>query len=93
MNRRLLLLALLFCGMAGIDEGEASRRSSRPRRGAKRRSRSRRPRSGSSIAAFSGASYYPNCTAARADGAAPIRAGEAGYSRRLDRDGDGIACE
>jgi len=37
--------------------------------------------------------YYENCTAVRAAGAAPIRAGDPGYSRKLDRDGDGIACE
>lgn len=37
--------------------------------------------------------YYPNCTAARAAGAAPIRAGEPGYRAGLDRDGDGVACE
>lgn len=40
-----------------------------------------------------GSSYYANCSAARAAGAAPIRVGEPGYSRKLDRDGDGIACE
>ncbi|HNP56644.1 MAG TPA: excalibur calcium-binding domain-containing protein [Gordonia sp. (in: high G+C Gram-positive bacteria)] len=37
--------------------------------------------------------YYKNCTEARKDGAAPIREGEDGYSSKLDRDGDGIACE
>lgn len=37
--------------------------------------------------------YYANCSAARAAGAAPIRAGEPGYRPALDRDGDGIACE
>lgn len=37
--------------------------------------------------------YYANCKEARAAGAAPIRVGEPGYSRKLDRDGDGIACE
>ncbi|TWS18913.1 DUF1524 domain-containing protein [Tsukamurella asaccharolytica] len=36
---------------------------------------------------------YSNCAAARAAGAAPIYAGQPGYSRKLDRDGDGIACE
>ncbi|MEN2786065.1 excalibur calcium-binding domain-containing protein [Sphingomonas qilianensis] len=36
---------------------------------------------------------YPNCSAVRAAGVAPIRAGQNGYSRRLDRDGDGVACE
>lgn len=40
-----------------------------------------------------GVAYYPNCDAARAAGAAPIYAGEPGYSRKLDRDGDGVACE
>lgn len=36
---------------------------------------------------------YANCTEVRAADADPIRAGDAGYSRSLDRDGDGIACE
>ncbi|MEV0214392.1 excalibur calcium-binding domain-containing protein [Micromonospora sp. NPDC050695] len=36
---------------------------------------------------------YANCTAVRAAGAAPIRKGDPGYSRKLDRDGDGVGCE
>lgn len=36
---------------------------------------------------------YVNCTEARAAGAAPVRAGDPGYSRKLDRDGDGVGCE
>ena len=36
---------------------------------------------------------YANCAAARAAGAAPLYAGQPGYSSRLDRDGDGVACE
>lgn len=36
---------------------------------------------------------YSNCAEARADGAAPLHRGEPGYSRKLDRDGDGTACE
>ncbi|MFY1703019.1 excalibur calcium-binding domain-containing protein [Micromonospora sp. WMMA1923] len=40
-----------------------------------------------------GGVHYANCTAVRAAGKAPIRRGDPGYSRRLDRDGDGIACE
>jgi hypothetical protein len=39
------------------------------------------------------AAYYANCSAVKAAGAAPIHAGQPGYSRSLDRDGDGIACE
>jgi hypothetical protein len=36
---------------------------------------------------------YANCDAVRAAGAAPIYAGQPGYSSRLDRDGDGVGCE
>jgi outer membrane biosynthesis protein TonB len=36
---------------------------------------------------------YANCAAVRAAGADPIRAGDPGYSRKLDRDGDGVGCE
>ena len=41
----------------------------------------------------SGAAYFANCTAARAAGAAPVHAGDPGYGRHLDRDGDGVGCE
>ena len=37
--------------------------------------------------------YYDNCTAVRAAGAAPLYRGEPGYRPGLDRDRDGIACE
>jgi hypothetical protein len=36
---------------------------------------------------------YQNCTAVRKAGAAPIHRDDPGYSKNLDRDGDGIACE
>jgi hypothetical protein len=36
---------------------------------------------------------YKNCTEVKAAGKAPIRIGDPGYSSKLDRDGDGIACE
>ena len=38
-------------------------------------------------------SQFANCAAVRAAGKAPIYAGQPGYSRRLDRDGDGVGCE
>ena len=41
----------------------------------------------------SGRGAFANCTAARAAGAAPVRAGMPGYGRHLDRDGDGVGCE
>ena len=37
--------------------------------------------------------YYPNCDAVRAAGKAPLYRGQPGYSTKLDRDKDGIACE
>ncbi|SIB99446.1 excalibur domain-containing protein [Mycobacteroides abscessus subsp. abscessus] len=37
--------------------------------------------------------FYKNCSAVKAAGADPIRTGDPGYSRKLDRDGDGVACE
>ncbi|MGB6071232.1 MAG: excalibur calcium-binding domain-containing protein [Rhodococcus sp. (in: high G+C Gram-positive bacteria)] len=36
---------------------------------------------------------YENCDAVRAANAAPIYAGEPGYSTKLDRDEDGVGCE
>lgn len=37
--------------------------------------------------------YYKNCTAAWDAGAAPVYAGDPGYAKHLDRDGDGVGCE
>ncbi|WP_301076470.1 excalibur calcium-binding domain-containing protein [Sphingomonas sp.] len=36
---------------------------------------------------------FPNCSAARAAGAAPVRRGDPGYGLHLDRDNDGVGCE
>lgn len=38
-------------------------------------------------------SFFKNCDAARAAGAAPLHRGDAGYRSGLDRDDDGVACE
>ncbi|MGW1490751.1 excalibur calcium-binding domain-containing protein [Streptomyces sp. NPDC002402] len=48
---------------------------------------------GGSTGGGGGSTYYDNCAAVRAAGAAPIHAGEPGYGRHLDRDGDGVGCE
>jgi hypothetical protein len=45
------------------------------------------------LADVSGTTGYIDCGHARLLGAAPMKKGEAGYSKRLDVDGDGIACE
>ncbi|GLZ52924.1 excalibur calcium-binding domain-containing protein [Actinomycetospora sp. NBRC 106378] len=39
------------------------------------------------------AASYKNCTEARAAGVTPLHRGEPGYAAKLDRDGDGVACE
>ncbi len=49
--------------------------------------------SSSSGSTGGGGVYYANCAAVRAAGADPIRQGQPGYRRGLDRDGDGIACD
>ncbi|MHA7965839.1 excalibur calcium-binding domain-containing protein [Paenibacillus sp. CAU 1782] len=36
---------------------------------------------------------YANCAAVRAAGKAPLYKGDPGYSSKLDRDGDGVACQ
>ncbi|MFB8371992.1 excalibur calcium-binding domain-containing protein [Pseudarthrobacter sp. NPDC055928] len=39
------------------------------------------------------AAYFGSCAEAKAAGAAPLFAGQAGYRPALDRDKDGVACE
>lgn len=51
------------------------------------------PAAGFAPAIASASPPYKNCSEARADGAAPIHKGDPGYSSKLDRDGDGVACE
>ncbi|WP_245697741.1 excalibur calcium-binding domain-containing protein [Paenibacillus oryzae] len=36
---------------------------------------------------------YANCAAVREAGKAPLYKGDPGYSSKLDRDGDGVACQ
>jgi hypothetical protein len=36
---------------------------------------------------------FKNCDAARAAGAAPVRVGDPGYGKHLDRGGDGVGYE
>ncbi|MEU3775551.1 excalibur calcium-binding domain-containing protein [Streptomyces sp. NPDC032472] len=48
---------------------------------------------GGSTGGGSSSVSFKSCAEARAAGAAPMRRGEPGYSRSLDRDNDGIACD
>jgi Excalibur calcium-binding domain len=50
------------------------------------------PKKAAEPKAAAGASYG-NCAQAKAAGAAPLYAGRPGYAKKLDRDGDGVACE
>ncbi|MFK3983434.1 excalibur calcium-binding domain-containing protein [Micromonospora sp. NPDC050397] len=36
---------------------------------------------------------YKNCNQARRAGVTPLRTGDPGYSAKLDKDGDGVACD
>lgn len=67
--------------------------SSRPPAPTRRESRPASPAAATTWRHPATEAYYPNCSAARAAGAAPLMRGDPGYSRRLDRDGDGRACE
>jgi len=58
-----------------------------------RRRTSARRSSNRSSSSSGGSVYYANCSAARAAGAAPVMRGQPGYSRKLDRDNDGVGCE
>jgi hypothetical protein len=93
-GRRGFIAMIAALALVGA-ETEADARRGRSRRSSYRRRSSYG--SSRSYGAYSGGSggggYYANCSQARAAGAAPIMAGDAGYSRRLDRDGDGVACE
>lgn len=48
---------------------------------------------GSGMRGSTGGGAFRNCDAARAAGAAPVRRGDPGYGRHLDRDNDGVGCE
>jgi hypothetical protein len=49
------------------------------------------PRKG--LMVVSGGIGYINCVHVRLVGAAPLKKGDKGYTRALDVDGDGVACE
>ncbi|WP_213982539.1 excalibur calcium-binding domain-containing protein [Sphingomonas sp. dw_22] len=83
----------MFFAAAGLlAAGTADAAADDPRGKKSRRAKSVRAPVSRPVRSADGA-YYPNCAAARAAGAAPIRRGDPGYSGRLDRDGDGVACE
>lgn len=45
------------------------------------------------VLAGCGPTGYESCDAARSAGATPLHSGDVGWNPKLDRDGDGVACE
>ena len=92
----LLLSMLLTAAPMALPASQAIdnpfRQSASARQTTRRRGTSKRTATRSSGSAGSNV-YYANCSAARAAGAAPVMRGEPGYSRKLDRDNDGVGCE
>jgi micrococcal nuclease len=92
----LLLSVLLIAAPAVAPVAQANdnpfTQSAQPKRTARRRTAAKRTTSSASSSS-AGSTYYANCTAARAAGAAPVMRGQPGYSRKLDRDNDGVGCE
>lgn len=87
-NRRGIMAALL-CAAIGLGlpaESEAAQKKRKTSSGRSGRKRANTLYEG-------GDRSFSSCAQARAAGAAPLRKGKPGYSRRLDRDGDGVACE
>ncbi len=92
----LLLSMLLIAAPLATDLQSADNpfaQGARADRSVKRRPGARRPKAPSSSKTSGGSTYYANCSAARAAGAAPVMRGQPGYSRKLDRDNDGVGCE
>lgn len=88
----LLIAAPIATEFQSIDNPFAQ--GAKAERQVKRRPRSSaRPRNAPALKASAGSIYYANCSAARAAGAAPVMRGQPGYSRKLDRDNDGVGCE
>ena len=73
------LVVLTFCGVYFYDSDDTPSRVTEVAQTA--------------MTPISDYAYYPNCTAARRAGAAPLYRGQPGYRPPLDRDRDGIACE
>jgi hypothetical protein len=94
MNRRTFILSLLAIGAVGLEgPAEAKRRSSSQRKSSRGRSNRSSFYDGGSNSRSMTAGSFGSCAQARAAGYSRMRPGDTGYSRKLDRDGDGIACE
>jgi hypothetical protein len=84
-----------MCRIGGRSIGDMMRASgvTEGGRGLERRQASASPRRTYEASAPEPSRAFRSCAEARAAGAAPLYQGQPGYAPRLDRDGDGIACE
>lgn len=87
------VIAVFAITAAAPDRSEAGPLTKSTKASKKKRSSRGHNSSAAAMAVLDRATSYRSCAAVRDAGAAPIRRGDPGYSRRLDRDGDGIACE
>ncbi|QRQ80362.1 excalibur calcium-binding domain-containing protein [Glutamicibacter protophormiae] len=72
---------------------EAAAKKEAQKQAAKEKAERAAPEAYTRPAKASSSTSYANCTAVKNAGAAPIYQGDPGYSRKLDRDGDGVGCE
>ncbi|MEZ0495422.1 excalibur calcium-binding domain-containing protein [Sphingomonas sp. IW22] len=95
LTRRHLYAALLAALAVGVPLDDASAQSRRAgyQSQPSRSQRSIGSRTSGDARSFAGAGTYRSCAEARAAGVAPLRVGDDGYSTRIDRDRDGVACE
>lgn len=71
---------------AASDPAPSSERTENPKKTRSKDGKSDVPAKKSKV-------HYKNCDEVKEAGAAPLHEGDPGYSSKLDRDGDGIACE
>jgi hypothetical protein len=97
MNRRIFITSLFAVATAGASEaayakGQAGlpRAGRSPRKG---RATKRNFYAGDLSSRSTAVGSFASCAEARAAGHSRMGPSDPGYSRKLDRDGDGIACE
>lgn len=90
-SRRRKIMTLVIAGAAGVSSlaGLGGTKESPKQTAATTSTTASAPAAGAQTVADIS---YPNCDAVRAAGKAPLHRGDPGYSTKLDRDGDGVAC-
>ncbi|QXW65622.1 excalibur calcium-binding domain-containing protein [Streptobacillus moniliformis] len=90
--KKLLILILLLNILAPINSYSANTSETSAIKVAKSK-KIKKVKKSKKLKKYKSNVYFKNCKEAKANGYSNIRKGEPGYSRRLDRDGDGVACE